>query len=103
MVDKFDAYRILNQAVLNVANDLVQLEVIETHDKPSQLRMEEAVYSVSETRGRLDGTVVVAHDLEQYINRFYSITLNTNDAVWIDYLVGHRIEDIDLTEFGEYV
>lgn len=103
MVDIIDAYRIVNASVLRVADDLVPLEVMEPYDKPSQIRLEEAVFSVAETRDRLDGIVVVAHDLTQYTNKFYSITLDTSDVVWIDYLVGHSISEIDLTEFGEYV
>lgn len=103
MVDRIDAYRIINESVLKVANDIVALDYLETTKKPSYVRLEEAVYSVSETRERLDGTVVVAHELSQYINRFYSINLSTNDTVLIEYLIGHRVEDIDLTEFGEYV
>lgn len=103
MVDRIDAYRIVNASVLRVVNDMVLLDVFEVSDRPSQIRLEEAVFSVAETRERLDGTVVVAHELSQYTNKFYSITLNTSDVVWLDYLVGHNISEIDLTEFGEYV
>lgn len=103
MVDIIDAYRIVNESVLRVAEDCVVLDTLEYEYKPTQVRLEEAVDSIAETRDRLDKTVVVAHDLSQYVNRFYSITLSTNDTVWIDYLVGHRVEEIDLTEFGEYV
>lgn len=103
MVDIIDAYRIVNASVLRVANDLVELESFDVPDRSSQLRLDEAVFSVAETRRRLDGVVVVAHDLTQYTNKFYSITLNTSETVWIDYLVGHSISEIDLTEFGDYV
>lgn len=103
MVDRIDAYRIVNASILRVADDLVLLDVMEPDDKPSQIRLEEAVFSIAETRERLDGTVVVAHELSQYTNKFYSITLKTRDVAWIDYLVGHSISEIDLTEFGEYV
>lgn len=103
MVDRIDAYRIVNVSVLRVVNDLVLLDVMEAVDRPTQVRLEEAVFSISETRERLDGTVVVAHDLSQYANKFYSITLDTSDIVWLDYLVGHNISEINLTEFGEYV
>lgn len=103
MVDVIDAYRIVNTSVLRVAEDLVELDTMELPDKSSQIRLDEAVYSVAEIRGRLDGTVVVAHELSQYTNKFYSITLNTGEVVWLDYLVGHSISEINLTEFGEYV
>ena len=103
MVDIIDAYQIINASVLRVANDMVKLDTFEADSKPSQVRLEEAIFSIAETRQRLDGTVVVAHELSQYTNKFYSITLNTSETVWLDYLVGHTIEEIDLTEFGEYV
>lgn len=103
MVSIISAYRLVNQSILRVANDLVGLTVLETQSKPSYVRLEESTYSVAETQERLVNTVVVAHDLSQYVNHFYSIELTTNDTVWLNYLIGHRVEDIDLTEFGEYV
>lgn len=103
MVDRIDAYRIINQSVLRVANDLIELDQVEFTDKTQQVRLEETVYSIADARSHLDGTVIVAHDLTQYKNKFYSITLKTSESVWIDYLVGHTIDEIDLTEFGEFM
>ena len=103
MVDVIDAYRIVNTSILRVAEDLVILAVMELPDRSSQIRLEEAAYSVAEIRNRIDGNVIVAHDLSQYTNKFYSITLNTGETVWLDYRVGHNMSEIDLTEFGEYV
>lgn len=102
MVSVISAYRIINHCILRVANDLVGLDVLEVQARSSYVRLEESAYSVAETQERLSDTVVVAHDLSQYINRFYSINLTTNDTVWLNHLIGHRVEDIDLTEFGEY-
>lgn len=103
MVSKISAYAIINKSVLQVANDTVLLNTEEIQDKPYQVRLEEAPYSIAERRNRLDGVVVVAHDLSQYVNKFYSIILKTKDEVPLDYLIVNRTESIDLTEFGEYV
>lgn len=103
MVDIIDAYRSINKSVLRVADDLVPLSVMEVDTQPTAVRLEEAVFSIAETQRRLDAGVVVAHELSQYQNKFYSITLETSNVVWLDYLVGHTIDEIDLTEFGEYV
>jgi hypothetical protein len=103
MVDIIDAYRSINKSVLRVADDLVPLTVLEEDARPTAVRLDEAVYEVAETQQRLADTVVVAHDLGQYTNKFYSITLNTNSVVWLDYLVNHTYDEIDLTEFGEYI
>lgn len=103
MVDLIDAYKIINKAVLQVANDIVLLDQLEYEEKPYQVRLEETPFSIAERRNRLDGIVVVGHDLSEYTNRFYSITLEQSEIAMLDYLINIRHEDIDLTEFGEYV
>lgn len=102
MVTRYDAYRIVNNAVLKVANDVVPLDILETDDKKYQVRMEEAPFSLTERRERVDGVVVVAHNLTHYINKFYSITLDSNIDVPLDYLINASNQKIDLTEFGEF-
>lgn len=101
MVDIYTAYRILNKSILDVANSVVVLDTLEVDEKPYQVRLEETTFSISERRNRLEGAVIVAHDLRQYVNRFYSITLDTDRTVLLDYLINIRPEDINLTEFGE--
>lgn len=101
MVDIYTAYRILNKSVLDVANSVVVLDALEVDENPYQVRLEETAFSISERRNRLEGSVVVAHDVMQYVNRFYSIILDTNRTVLLDYLINIKPEDINLTEFGE--
>lgn len=103
MVSTMDAFAILNRSVLDVANETVLLNTEEIKDKPYQVRLEEAPYSIAERRNRVEGTVVVAHDLTQYVNKFYSIILEANKNAPIDYLICHKVDELDLTEFGEYV
>lgn len=103
MVDVMDAYRALNSSVLNVINDLVPLHVLETDDSKYQVRLEDTSISVSQIHERLDNTVVVGHRLEQYINRFYSIYLDSSEVVALDILINVSPENIDLTEFGEFL
>lgn len=101
MVDMYTSYKILNKSVLRVANDMVVLDQIEFEDRPAQVRLEEAPFSIAERKARLEGATVVAHNLAQYVNRFYSITLDSDNTVMLDYLININPEAIDLTEFGE--
>lgn len=102
MVDVMDAYSILNKSVLNVLNDLVILDSYDFEDKPVQIRLEESAVPISEVHSRLDNGVVVAHNLNHYVNRFYSIFLDSSEVVLLDYLINVNPETIDLTEFGEF-
>ena len=103
MVDLMDAYRLVNQSILNVADDLVVLDQIEIENKPYQLRLESSTCSIAERRDRLNSQVIVCHDLNQYINKFYSINLTSEDTAWLDILIDAHLELTDLTEFGDYV
>ena len=103
MVDIMDAYRIVNQSILRVADDLVVLDQVEFENKPYQVRLEESPFSIAERRDRLGSQVVVCHDLNQYINKFYSINLTSEDTAWLDILLDAHLEFTDLTEFGDYV
>lgn len=101
MVDIFKSYQILNGSILKVCDDMVVLEQLESDEKKYQIRLEENTFSIADRRDRLNSGVVVAHDLAQYVNKFYSITLDSDNVVWLDYLINIRAEEIDLTEFGE--
>lgn len=103
MVNIMDAYAIINKSVLNVANDLVSLNVLNVEDKPYQIRLEESVISVADRHNRIDKTVIKGHNLSQYINKFYNITLNSSDVVWLDILINASKKQINLTEFGDLV
>ena len=59
--------------------------------------------SVGGVRNRVDDTVVVGHNLTQYVNKFYSIFLDSGEVVMLDYLINVNPENIDLTEFGEFL
>lgn len=103
MVSIMDAYGILNKSVLNVINDMVLLDSVEFEDKPYQVRLDENSVSVAEIHNRLENTVVVGHNLTQYVNKFYSIFLDSSEVVMLDYLININPENIDLTEFGEFL
>lgn len=103
MVSIMDAYSILNKSVLNVINDMVMLDSVEFDDKPYQVRLEETAVEVGESRRRIDNVVVVGHHLTQYVNKFYSIFLDLSEVVMLDYLININPENIDLTEFGEFL
>lgn len=103
MVSVMDAYSILNRSVLNVINDMVMLDSVEFDDKPYQVRLEETAVKVGESRRRIDNVVVVGHHLTQYVNKFYPIFLDSSEVVMLDYLININPENIDLTEFGEFI
>lgn len=98
-----DYFSILNKSVLNVLNDIVMIETVEFDDKVPQIRLEETPVSVAEVRERLNSAVVVGHNLTQYINKFYSIYLDSSEIVAIDYLINATKENIDLTGCGEFI
>ena len=98
-----DYFSILNKSVLNVLDDTVMIETTEFDDKVPQIRLEETPVSVAEVRERLNNVVVVGHNLTQYINKFYSIYLDSSEIVAIDYLINATKENIDLTGFGEFI
>jgi hypothetical protein len=79
------------------------LDSVEFDDKPYQVRLEETAVEVGESRRRIDNVVVVGHHLTQYVNKFYSIFLDLSEVVMLDYLISINPENIDLTEFGEFL
>lgn len=101
MVDIYTSYKILNSSILKVAREMILLTQIEFEDPTAQVRLEEASFSIAERKDKLEGSTVLAHNLTQYVNKFYSITLDSENAVWLDYLININTDEIDLTEFGE--
>lgn len=98
MVDIMTAYSILNKSVLNVLNDMVPLTVLETDD-PVYTRLEEIEPDVSECRQQVNEAVVVAHKLDQYMNKFYIIKLEEAQSTLIDDLINIDMSKINLEEF----
>lgn len=104
MVDIIDAFSVLNKSVLNVLDDTVLLDQLDTSNmKKDSVRLEEAVTPIADIHERLDGTVIKCHRLNQYVNKFYSIHLDESEVCCIDFLININREDIDLTEFGDFV
>lgn len=101
MVSIIEAYAIVNKSVLNVANDLVALNTLEIDDKPYQIRLRESSVSIADRRKRIDNVVVKGHNLSQYVNKFYDITLNSSEVIWLDILINAPKKQINLTEFGD--
>ena len=99
MVDLIDAYRIIDKAILDVANDLVPLEQLELDVNPVVMRLHEMPYDLAARNARIK-PVVVAHDLRQYVQRFYSIQIEDSEKCLLDILIDINTEDIDLSELG---
>lgn len=94
-----DMYRIVNEAVLKVANDMVEISVYDEELDPIQYRLKETPFSIAERRDRL-GPVVVGHNLMQYTNKFYSISLQSSEKCWLDFLIDLDPANIDLSGLG---
>lgn len=104
MVSIYTAYAMINQAVLASVDSLVFLQPVEEEKViRNYVRLEESPNTITERKTRLEKTVVIAHKLEQYTNKFYSISLEEDDFVYLDILLDASKEQIDLTEFGEFV
>lgn len=100
MVNVYNAYAIINKSILNVANDLVTLDVLKIEDKQLQIRLEETPFNISERRNRIEKDITIAYNLTQYKNKINSITLTDSDVPWLEHLINVDLSDFNLTEFG---
>lgn len=96
MVDIITGYSILNKQLLQVAKEMNVLSQIVLKEKPIQVQVKEVPYTISDKFERL-GPTVVAHDLSQYINRFHSIRLDSEETCMLDDLCDFNTDDIDLS------
>lgn len=101
MVNLIKAFQIVNESLSKIADELVVLDSVEFDDTKYQVRLEDSTYSITDSYNRIDGTVIVAHNLDQYINKFYSIELEEDNSIWLDILINSKYEQSDLSEFGE--
>lgn len=99
VTDIFDAYRILNQSVLQVIDDTVDLDILEVDKRTVKHRMVENPFSVAECYEKIE-PVVVAHNIAQYTNRFYSIQMEATERCLLDILIHLNRDEVDLREFG---
>lgn len=95
-----DGFRALNVSLKSVVDSIVPVSVFETEVRPSRIRLEEATFHVADKLERVT-PIVTAHDLNQYINRFYSISLIEQERCMLDLLLDWDYEGIDLSGFGD--
>ena len=101
MVTDYNAYKILNQSLLNVANSINPLSPLEFEDiKREQVRLEEEDVYITERGHRLNSGVATAYNLENYKREFTSILVDVVKDNWIDVLI-YKPKVIDLSEFNE--
>lgn len=82
-----DSYWALNKSVQKVLDSVVELLVIEVPDiPPADIRLTQSTFDVAERMARV-APVVTAHDLSQYVNRFYSLDLEGSSDTWFDLLI----------------
>lgn len=99
MVDLITAYNIVDKSILNVANDMVTTETIDFKEEVIPYRLQEIPINLAERNTRIKA-VVVAHDLRQYVQKFYSISMKSSEKCLIDILVDLDDDMIDVSEFG---
>lgn len=99
--DRIDAYQIINKSILNVVRDMVTVTPAElpTPTYAEQHRMFESTFSVAEKSQRV-AQAVVAHNLNQYVNKFYQIEITESVECYLDYLIDIDYDDIDIAELG---
>ena len=99
--DKIDAYRIINQSILKVVKDMVPIKPLDIEPPTwvEQHRLVESTFLVAERNQRV-ANVVVAHNLNQYVNKFYQIDLVEGTECYLDYLIDIDYSEINIAELG---
>lgn len=95
-----DGCSVLNASLKKVLGSIVPVTVIESEPKKSYIRLEEATFHISDKKERLSA-VVTAHDLNQYINKFYSIKLMESRECLLDVIFDWNFDGIDLSNFDK--
>lgn len=101
MVNDYNAYKILNKSLLDVANSVNPLSPLEFQDiEREQIRLTEEDVYITERGHRLSTGVVSAYNLDNYRREFTSILVDVNKDNWIDFLI-FKPKVIDLSEFNQ--
>ena len=102
MVDIYSAYKVLNTSVLNVLQDIIPLTVNEDYEEFDYCpEFEDATIDLASINKRTIKRGIVGHRLPQYVNKFYSISLDNQPETMIDVLLDAKVTDIGLIEFME--
>lgn len=99
--DRIDAYKIVNESILKVIKDMIPIKPLEIEPPTwvEQHRLVESTFQISEKSQRV-ANAVVAHNLNQYVNKFYQIDLVEGTECYLDYLIDIDYNDIDIAELG---
>lgn len=89
-----DGYKIINHHLAEVVNATVLLETLNVEDERPVARLEESTFNVAEKTRTLK-SCVTAHDVRQYINRFYSISLVEEESCLFDILLDSLNDDLE--------
>ena len=97
MVDLIQAYRAIDKSLCDVAESIVPLKVLPFENKKQKVILKDSPFNLTKKDYVLQEHIVVAHNLNQYKNIFYTIQLESSDVPWIDFLINDN-ED----EYGDY-
>lgn len=89
-----DGYKIINHHLAEVVNATILLETLEVEDERPVARLEESTFNVAEKTRTLK-SCVTAHDVRQYINKFYSISLVEGETCLFDTLLDSLNDELE--------
>lgn len=88
----FYRYNLLNKSLLDVVTAIQTLKETENSSYTHQIRLDINPYVLSEKTKR-NMAVVTSHNLQQYINKVYTIKLQENVTSWLDQLLNINREE----------
>lgn len=100
MVNKAVALSILNKSVVDVIDSVTRITPLEFEEKEEAIRLDEAVINVAESM-KITRPAVVAHKLDQYYNKFYTLHVDEVMPAPIDILINSEDSIGSMVEIGE--
>lgn len=94
MIHILDGYELVNKSLLRVCEDIVPLHLYKDEPTAPSFRLKENPFTITDEQQERISSVITAHNLLQYSNRFYGINLREDIDVWIDVLIA--VGDRDL-------
>lgn len=85
-MDVYSAYSAINKSVLNVVRSIVAMEPVKEEEKIDVIRVKESPLVLTKDI-MVAGKVVTAHNLHQYKNNFYKLSIENNIECLLDDLL----------------
>lgn len=85
-MDYIEIYSAINKSLISVAESITALKPVEDKKVEPYVRLQENPFVLTEDIARVS-QVVTAHELNEYVNKFYSISLRDKTSSWLQYLL----------------